>query len=303
MAENKCVMLYFDKREYVRKLNLEQKGQLLDALYDYGMQRIIPDFSEDLALEIVFMIFKESYDMQVEAYDKAVKKYAESGKKGAAKRWKKTDEEENEDSNTVAEDSKNSDAIFAINPDMANDSKNSDAIFAINPDMANDSKNSNNNNNNNNNNNILEASNDALSPCGDEPVEKSTEPVKVTASMVADLYNSICVSYPKVTVLSEKRKKAINARLKSMNYSLEAFRTLFEKAEMSDFLKGRNNRDWRANFDWLIRDANMAKVLDGNYDNRSGGQYGRGAPGWLEGMAEWAAGSPGMSEPEGLLSG
>ena len=42
----------------------------------------------------------------------------------------------------------------------------------------------------------------------------------------------------------------------------------FPKKER-DFLKGKNNSDWQANFDWLIKDANMAKVLDGNYDNRN----------------------------------
>lgn len=38
-------------------------------------------------------------------------------------------------------------------------------------------------------------------------------------------------------------------------------------AEESDFLKGKNDRNWSANFDWLIKDSNMAKVLDGNYKN------------------------------------
>ena len=49
-------------------------------------------------------------------------------------------------------------------------------------------------------------------------------------------------------------------------YSLDDFKTVFEKAEASSFLKGSNNRNWIANFDWLIKDENMAKVLDGNYD-------------------------------------
>ena len=51
-------------------------------------------------------------------------------------------------------------------------------------------------------------------------------------------------------------------------YTLDDFKEAFNKAESSDFLKGSNNRNWSANFDWLIKDANMAKVLDGNYDNR-----------------------------------
>ena len=50
-------------------------------------------------------------------------------------------------------------------------------------------------------------------------------------------------------------------------YSMDDFRMLFEKAEASSFLKGANNRNWSANFDWMIKDANMAKVIDGNYDD------------------------------------
>lgn len=89
---------------------------------------------------------------------------------------------------------------------------------------------------------------------------------KATCEQVVDLYRSICVSYPSVKTLSEARKKAIRARLKV--YSLEDFRKMFEKAEGSVFLKGANNRNWSANFDWLMKDANFAKVIDGNYDNK-----------------------------------
>lgn len=88
----------------------------------------------------------------------------------------------------------------------------------------------------------------------------------VTCKHIINLYHTTCVSYPKVKTLSDARKKAINARLKC--YSIDDFKTLFEKAEASDFLKGSNDRDWSANFDWLIKDANMAKVIDGNYDNK-----------------------------------
>ena len=95
----------------------------------------------------------------------------------------------------------------------------------------------------------------------------SLDKEKVTCEQVVDLYRSICVSYPKVISLSEARKRAIRARLKM--YSMDDFRMLFEKAEASSFLKGANNRNWSANFDWMIKDANMAKVIDGNYDDGS----------------------------------
>jgi len=67
--------------------------------------------------------------------------------------------------------------------------------------------------------------------------------------------------------LSDKRKKTIRARF-NQGYTIEDFKRLFEMAESSSFLKGGNGRNWSANFDWLITDANMAKVLDGNYLDR-----------------------------------
>ena len=85
--------------------------------------------------------------------------------------------------------------------------------------------------------------------------------------LIADMYNDTCVSFPKVTTLSDARKKAIKARLKT--YTIDDFKKLFTMAEDSDFLKGKNDKDWSANFDWLIKDSNMAKVLDGQYRNRA----------------------------------
>lgn len=87
---------------------------------------------------------------------------------------------------------------------------------------------------------------------------------------IADMYNETCVSFPRLTKLSDKRKKAIKARLR--NYTIEDFQKLFDMAENSSFLKGQNNRNWSATFDWLITDGNMAKVLDGNYADKGSRQ-------------------------------
>ena len=98
-------------------------------------------------------------------------------------------------------------------------------------------------------------------------IEKEIETKgKIDYQKIVNMYNDICISFPKVTKLSETRKKSIKARLNSYNF--DDFEKLFEKAQASDFLKGKNSRDWQANFDWLIKDNNMAKVLDGNYDNK-----------------------------------
>ena len=88
----------------------------------------------------------------------------------------------------------------------------------------------------------------------------------VTCKQVVDLYHDICISFPKIRSVSDARRKAIKARLK--NYTLDDFRTVFENAEASSFLKGSNDRNWTATFDWLIKDSNMAKILEGNYADK-----------------------------------
>lgn len=100
----------------------------------------------------------------------------------------------------------------------------------------------------------------------EEEREEEKERDKIDYKGIVAAFNSICVSFPSVKALSDARKKAIKAQLK--NFSLDDFKTLFEKAEASSFLKGKNDRNWSATFDWLIKDSNMAKVLDGNYDDK-----------------------------------
>ena len=90
---------------------------------------------------------------------------------------------------------------------------------------------------------------------------KSTIPYQ----QIADMYNDTCVSLPSVKSLSDKRKKAIKARLNT--YTIDDFKNVFEKTERSDFLTGRTGQ-WSATFDWLLNENNMIKVLEGNYDNK-----------------------------------
>ena len=82
---------------------------------------------------------------------------------------------------------------------------------------------------------------------------------------IRELFNSVCGSYPRLVRLSEKRKDAIAARLRT-GFTLGDFKTVFEKAEESEFLKGHNLKGWSADFDWLIDEDNMTKVLEGKYD-------------------------------------
>lgn len=94
---------------------------------------------------------------------------------------------------------------------------------------------------------------------------------RINYKEVMEAFNTICVSYPKVKSLSEARKKAIQARLRT--YSMDDLKRAFEAMEQSEFLKGNNSSDWSANFDWVMKDRNLAKVLDGNYKNKEDKNY------------------------------
>lgn len=119
---------------------------------------------------------------------------------------------------------------------------------------------------------------DASVTAGDEEIEKELDKEienreRVDYQQITDLYNETCVSFPRLTKLSDSRKRAIRARLKQ--YSVDDFRRMFELAESSDFLKGKNGKNWSATFDWMVKDANMAKILDGNYsEKKEGGDNG-----------------------------
>ena len=106
----------------------------------------------------------------------------------------------------------------------------------------------------------------------DSDINKNTS--TSSADAVVRLYNNLCPSLPSVRTLSDKRKRDIKTRLKK--YTLDDFQKVFEKAEKSSFLRGDNERGFRASLDWLINEGNMAKVLDGNYDDRPNKQ--RAAP-------------------------
>lgn len=77
---------------------------------------------------------------------------------------------------------------------------------------------------------------------------------------------------PKVLKLTDKRRKALKARLKEMG-GLDIWGDVLEKISLSPFLTGKTGAKWRASFDWLLQPSSFIKVLEGNY---GGGESGFG---------------------------
>lgn len=104
------------------------------------------------------------------------------------------------------------------------------------------------------------------------------KPERTDYQGVLDAYHECCPSFPAVIKLTETRKRAIKARLK--DYGLDEIKRAFSLAEQSDFLKG--SFGWQASFDWLMKPANMTKVLEGNYTNRASPAGGKSKSMWGE---------------------
>lgn len=85
-------------------------------------------------------------------------------------------------------------------------------------------------------------------------------------SKITDLYHESCQSFPRIKKLNEQRKARVRNLFKT--YTLDDFKTVFTKAEESDFLSGRSGRWNGCGFDWLTKPTNFLKVLEGNYDNK-----------------------------------
>lgn len=97
-----------------------------------------------------------------------------------------------------------------------------------------------------------------VSPCEDSTSE-------INYDQVISSFNDICQSLPNVVKLTDNRKKAIETAERQLGDM--TFEKFFQKVENSDFLTGRKT-DWRANFDWIISQGNIVKILEGNFDNR-----------------------------------
>ena len=77
------------------------------------------------------------------------------------------------------------------------------------------------------------------------------------------LYNSVCVSLPRVTELTE-RHRLLLSKLPPMDFA-----EYFRRVERSDFLTGRSGKWTGCSFDWLLRPDTARKVRGGMYDNRA----------------------------------
>lgn len=80
-------------------------------------------------------------------------------------------------------------------------------------------------------------------------------------------FNEICTDLPRVTKLTEKRRRAIRAAQKVVS-QYGGWPKLFRHVQQNDFLSGRIGQWAGGSFDWILSPENLQKILEGNYTRR-----------------------------------
>ena len=108
-----------------------------------------------------------------------------------------------------------------------------------------------------------------------ERKRKEKETLPCPHQDIMELYNSLCISLPKIKEVTDKRQDTLRVWWRS-GITIDNIKTFFEKVERSDFLTGKTGNFNGCSFDWIIKPANRQKILEGNYDAKNKSSNGKG---------------------------
>ena len=285
MEKDKNSFLFMDSWiTLFQSMPSQEAGDLIKAVCDFstGKQAEI----ENPLVLAMFNLIKKQMEENKESYKAKCEKQAEYGKMGSEKRWGKTQKQEKskENSDSIAKDSYpisengypisengypisengypiNSDRVEWHKEEEKEEEKEEDILPPYSPPKGGEADSS--------------LRSESRQNIGDYTPPK---PERTDYQGILDAYHECCPSFPAVIKLTETRKRAIKARLK--DYGLDEIKRAFSLAGQSDFLKGSSG--WQASFDWLMKPANMTKVLEGNYTNRASPAGGKSKSMWGE---------------------
>lgn len=104
-----------------------------------------------------------------------------------------------------------------------------------------------------------------------EPAAAGSPPA-APISEIVEMYNTLLPMLPRVTVVSDSRKRLVSARWREVvttdkldrQKGLEFFEWFFGHVRKSKFLTG-NAKDWKANFEFLFTASKFPKIIEGAY--------------------------------------
>jgi len=119
-------------------------------------------------------------------------------------------------------------------------------------------------------------SNPPLPPQGEAPAAQGAR--EPDYGRVLELFKELCPSLPEPQEVTKPRRGAIKSAGATLKKRGLKFQQLFERVEASDYLSGRSGKWDGCGFDWMLKPANLLKVLEGNYDNARGQGGAEGYP-------------------------
>ena len=84
---------------------------------------------------------------------------------------------------------------------------------------------------------------------------------------IVKCWNETNPTLSNVKMLNNKRKEQIRNLLASNNATVDDLMKAIKIISMSSFCQGKNDRNWRASFDWLIKDTKscFSRLFEGVY--------------------------------------
>ena len=101
-----------------------------------------------------------------------------------------------------------------------------------------------------------------------EKKEKSfSKKERIDYDAIVKCWNETNPTLSSVRMLNDKRKKQIRTLLASNNATVDDLMKAIKIISMSSFCQGKNDRNWRASFDWLIKDTKscFSRLFEGVY--------------------------------------
>jgi hypothetical protein len=71
-----------------------------------------------------------------------------------------------------------------------------------------------------------------------------------------------------LTILRKNDKRKSDIRKSIEKHSSELLISAIDKISSSDFLCGKNDRNWKPELPWIIKTENLQKVIEGKYENK-----------------------------------
>lgn len=95
--------------------------------------------------------------------------------------------------------------------------------------------------------------------------DKNDKNEKEEKNNIVEIYNETCTNLPKVSKITDKRKNNIRKFLKE--FTIDDFSRICNIANTVPFLIGKNERGWKADFDFLVKPDKATAILEGKYGN------------------------------------